>query len=387
MTFPTLKRYAAPYYRNLGGWRTRRKILVIESDDWGSIRMPSRQVYERCLKAGYPVDRTWYERYDSLLSEDDLELLFDVLSSFRDAEGRHPMITANVIVGNPDFEAIKETDFQTYQYELITETFQRYPKHHRCWSLWQEGQRTGVLMPQFHGREHLNVAMFMSALRDGNPDMKFAFDNRMPGCIPKGPKRGPNLYVETTRFRSRDEKAAVLAATLEGLDLFEQLFGFRSRTFIPTNYVWSSDFDKAVREAGIEGYQGLRVMKAQQVDGTTHSVQRRLGGRNSLGQTYLTRNAFFEPSLSQAPRMDVVDQCLRDIRAAFRMGKPAIISIHRINFCGFVDEKNRDENLKALRELLQSIIEKYSDVEFFSSDGLVDVVRADRRELTEDWRR
>jgi len=30
---------------NIPGWRTNRKIVVIESDDWGSVRMPSREVY------------------------------------------------------------------------------------------------------------------------------------------------------------------------------------------------------------------------------------------------------------------------------------------------------------------------------------------------------
>lgn len=370
------KQRAAAYYRNLRGWRTDRKLLVIESDDWGSIRMPSLEVYQRCLKAGYPVDRTWYERYDSLLSEDDLELLFEVLSSVRDRQGRPAVVTANVIVGNPDFEAIEATGFEGYRYEPITETFKRYPKHSRCWSIWQEGRRAGVMLPQFHGREHLNVAMFMEALRAGDPDARFAFDNRMPGCIPQGPERGPNRYVETTRFRSAAEKAAVLAATLEGLDLFEQLFGFRSRTFIPTNYVWSSDFDSAVQKAGVQAYQGSRVMKEQQGDGTSRPVRRCLGERNKQGQTYLVRNAFFEPSQSSAPRMDAVDQCLRDIRAAFHMGKPAVISSHRINFCGFVETSNRDQNLKAVRALLDRALREWPDLEFISSVGLLDHLQA-----------
>lgn len=378
MSLVGLKQRAAPYYRNLRGWRTDRKLLVIESDDWGSIRMPSREVYDRCLKAGYPVDRTWYERYDSLLSEDDLELLFDVLSSVRDAQGYPAVITANVIVGNPDFEAIEATGFETYRYEPITETFKRYPKHNRCWPLWQEGRRTGVMLPQFHGREHLNVALFMEALRAGDPDARFAFCNRMPGCIPKGPERKPNPYVETTRFRSSAEKAAVLAATLEGLDLFEELFGLRSRTLIPTNYVWSSDFDATVQQAGVEAYQGGRVMKEQRNDGTSRPVRRHLGDRNAQGQTYLVRNAFFEPSQSSAPRMDAVNQCLHDIRAAFRMRKPAVISAHRINFCGFLDASNRDQNLAALRQLLSQLTAEFPEIEFMSSQNLHALIETDR---------
>jgi hypothetical protein len=34
---------------NLPGWCTNRKIVVIESDDWGSIRMPSLTIFENLL--------------------------------------------------------------------------------------------------------------------------------------------------------------------------------------------------------------------------------------------------------------------------------------------------------------------------------------------------
>ena len=35
---------------NILGWRTKRHIVVIESDDWGSIRMPSKKVYDKLLR-------------------------------------------------------------------------------------------------------------------------------------------------------------------------------------------------------------------------------------------------------------------------------------------------------------------------------------------------
>src|SRR5512145_1970748 len=144
---------------NLRGWRTNRKIVVIESDDWGSIRMPSKEVYQICLKAGYPVDKIAYERYDSLLSQEDLELLFSLLLSLHDKNGNHPVFTANCVVANPDFEKIKHDDFQNYHYELITETFKRYPKHQNNFEIWKKGVQDRIFMPQFHAREHLNVAL------------------------------------------------------------------------------------------------------------------------------------------------------------------------------------------------------------------------------------
>ena len=38
-------------FLNLPGWHTRRKLVVIESDDWGSIRMPSREVKQKLQQA------------------------------------------------------------------------------------------------------------------------------------------------------------------------------------------------------------------------------------------------------------------------------------------------------------------------------------------------
>src|SRR5690554_3899588 len=100
------------YLNERRGWRTNRKIVVIESDDWGSIRMPNKIVFERMLKLNYDVHRCNYSRYDTLASQQDFSHLFDVLSSFKDGNGNHPIITANTIVANPDFEKIRENDFQ-----------------------------------------------------------------------------------------------------------------------------------------------------------------------------------------------------------------------------------------------------------------------------------
>ena len=48
------------------GWRTSRKIIVIESDDWGSIRMPSADVYNKFIAQGFDLAGSDYNRLDSL---------------------------------------------------------------------------------------------------------------------------------------------------------------------------------------------------------------------------------------------------------------------------------------------------------------------------------
>ena len=350
---------------NLPGWHTRRKIVVIESDDWGSIRMPSKEVYEKCLKAGYPVDLNPYERYDSIASEDDLEMLFELLSHYKDKNGNHPVITANCVVANPDFEKIEKSGFKEYYYELITETFKRYPKHHNNFDLWLQGKENDVFYPQFHAREHLNVSLFMKALKEDDSDVHFGFKNKMPGSIRKGDVKNGNDFVEATYFDSEEDKKEKLRIYLEGLDVFEQLFGYRSLSIIPPNYTWSKDFDYAVAEKGVKYIQGIRKVREPAPGEKSKYTHRYLGMKNSYGQLELVRNVSFEPSLITVN--GIVDRVLSEVDIAFKMRKPAIISSHRINYVGYLDKNNRDETLRLLNMILKELVKRWPDVEFMSS--------------------
>lgn len=348
--------------------------MVIESDDWGSIRMPSRRVYEKCLEAGYQVDKIAYERFDSLASEEDLELLFDLLLSFRDHRGNHPVITGNALVANPDFGKIRFSNFQEYHYELITETFKRYPRHSRSFELWKDGMEKGVFFPQSHGREHLNVSMFMKALQNGDKDVHFGFAHEIPGSIPHGKPKGGNKYVESLNYMSRHDKQKKLEIILEGLKLFEELFGYRSESFIPPNYLWSPDFDEPVSKEGVRFYQGNRKMKDPGMNGEMNYIRYKLGEQNRFDQKYLVRNALFEPSLFGMKIDDPVGNCLKSISAAFILKKPAVICSHRINYVGFIDTENRDDNLSMLRKLLTKIQKRWPDTEFMTSVQLGNLI-------------
>ena len=42
-----LKSIAGRHLVNSKGWRTNRKIVVLESDDWGAIRMSSKEAFDK----------------------------------------------------------------------------------------------------------------------------------------------------------------------------------------------------------------------------------------------------------------------------------------------------------------------------------------------------
>ena len=47
------------------GWKTSRRIVVFESDDWGMIRTSSKQAFDSLCQMGYPLDKNIYAVNDA----------------------------------------------------------------------------------------------------------------------------------------------------------------------------------------------------------------------------------------------------------------------------------------------------------------------------------
>ncbi|MHB2153614.1 hypothetical protein ACX8XN_04350 [Calditrichota bacterium GD2] len=326
--------------------------------------MPSKKVYDAFLEKGYPVDRTEYNRLDALESNDDLEHLFTVLVRHKDSNGRPPIITANTIVANPDFDQIRESGFQTYHYEHFSKTLERYPKHNMVIDLYRQGMDDRLFHPQFHGREHLNVHRWMKALQSGSEDLAFTFSHRTTYS-----GREDYNYMEALDYDSPFELESHKRILIDGLRIFRETFGFESKSFIASCYTWHSEVEKTLAENGVKYMQGGRWQNIPTGSfGHYKTKYHYIGQKNTNGLTFLVRNALFEPALIQ--KSDWVGYTLNNIATAFRWYKPAIISSHRINFIGYLDEQNRIRNLKLFDELLHSILKKWPDVEFMTSDEL-----------------
>jgi hypothetical protein len=359
---------------NIPGWRTNRKIVVIESDDWGSIRMPSKEVYKRLLKAGVRVDRCHYNKFDSLASEEDLQALFETVKKFKDKNGNHPIITANTIVANPDFDKIRESDFKEYYYESFKTTLKRYPKHVKSFELWKEGIENGIFIPQFHGREHLNVNRWLKALQSGSYETRLAFENNLFGISTTITSEIRKSYLAALDFDDKTELEWQNEMLKDGLALFEHLFRYKSKTYIATNFVWHPENEYQLHKSGVIALQGGNTHLIPGGSESNRLLKHKLGERNSLGQTYLIRNVSFEPS--ENPTKNWVKSCLNEIEIAFTWHKPAIINAHRVNFIGYIDESNRKNNLKLFEELLKGIVSKWPDIEFMSSVQLASLIRS-----------
>jgi hypothetical protein len=367
-TVTELRKILYQNFINLPGWRTDRKILVIESDDWGSIRMPSKEVYSKFVSRGFDLSKSDYNRIDTLESNEDLTHLYETLHKHKDSVGNPPVITADFVLGNPDFVKIRQSDFTEYHFEPVTETLKKYAHRDKVEALWKIGNSENIFHPQFHGREHVNVVRWMETLKKKSADILFTFDNETTFS-----GEGDYNFMEVLDYNTPDDLEKMKESLVDGLDLFEKLFGFRSKSFIPPCYTWNSDIEETLSENGVRYIQGLVIQLVP--TGSFGNYRKKYhfqGNRNSFGQYYLVRNCFFEPALSKSS--DQIGECLKRINLAYRWNKPAIISSHRINYMGSLVEKNRTDNLQMLDELLFRILRNWPHVEFMSSDQLGDLM-------------
>jgi hypothetical protein len=366
----------ARIHNHVGGWTTKRRIVVIESDDWGAIRMPSSEVYEQLQRKGFDVDRCPYARNDSLESGEDLARLFTVLDRHHDASGRPVIVTANTVVANPDFDRIKDGDFGGYFFEPFTRTYDRYPGREHSWATFREGIKRGLFLPQFHGREHVNLPIWFQQLRRPGSPLRVAFDYGTWSAGSRAALFGKVNIQASFDATEVDDLLKHRDILTSGMALFEEQFGFRSTSFIANNFIYHPDLNPTLQQGGICFIQGMKYQKCPILNERRRKLLRHAqGSRNALGQIHLVRNALFEPA--QKPEgFDAVGACLRDVASAFFWRKPAIISMHRLNVIGSLRPENRDRHLQLLDELLTRIRKNWPDVRFMSSPELGEQVAA-----------
>ena len=369
-----IKKVLTSNYVCFRGWSTKRKIVVIESDDWGAIRMPSRAVYDQFLAKGVPANTHYFAKNDCLESNSDLELLFEVLAANKDKNGQPAVITANAVVANPNFEKIEASNRKEYHYELITDTYNSYPNHDKVFDLWKkEGIGQNMLYPQFHGREHLNVTSWMKVINSDSPIENFAFENKtlLGMRIPNEKPFGFN-YMAAFEYFNKEHQLQIEEITKDGLQQFEKLFGYKSKSFISSCGIQGTHIDSILAAQGVEFNQNGHQFRPDGKGGVK-ADQKFWGDTNEFNQTYWRRNATFEPS--RAPHEDWVDKCMAEIEVAFRWGKPCVINSHRVNYSSGIFEENRDNTLRLLDALLKAILKKWPEVEFMNSQQLGETIK------------
>lgn len=356
--------------KNLVGKSLNDKYLIIESDDWGSIRMPSNQAYKNLKKKGVKLDSGDSERYnktDTLAGEEDFEALYSTLSKFKDVNNNSPVFTAISVVANPDFEKIRQNGFLKYEYEPFPVTLNKYNRE-KALDYWKVGIENKLFVPEFHGREHLNVASWMRALKNEDKSTIHGFEE---GCWGFKSPNGKISYQAAFDLEVAEDLNEQIGIIKSGLELFKSIHGYNASFFVPPNGPFNTRLEKISYENGIKYMGASKIQREPQGEGRFKKRFHWLGQKNKLGQVYLTRNCFFEPNDKSK---DWIESCLLDIESAFKWNKPAVISSHRTNYIGVLDSDNRKESLFHLETLLKKVLKKWPEVKFITSRELGNII-------------
>jgi len=221
----------------------------------------------------------------------------------------------------------------------------------------------------------------MNALRNGEPDALLAFQNKTVGVYASFTSRNPFGYMDSfhTDETTNEEFQTILA---DALAIFEKTFGYPSKTFVASCFVWANTLEKTLAEHNIIGIQSAPWQNCPIKTKKGAALKRKIhftGQKNKFGQLYTVRNCAYEPAYYQNPDKCALN-CFDQIVQAFKDNKPAIINSHRFNYISAINPDNALNNLKGLRDLLTKVTEKFPDVEFITTPKLIDIIRGENNE-------
>lgn len=344
------------------------KYLIIESDDWGSIRTPNANILKELeLLDDNPYSEPFI-RNDSLENMDDLQQLFECLSQYSDSNGRKLAITANFAMANANFSEIRKTG--RYCRELFYDTYARYYGNRQTLDIIRQGVAAGLFKPQLHCLEHLRVNKWMEDICRGKSDVVIALEKNMYGIGSSHTDDNIYGYMDAFNYSTNDEKKYLAESIGTACNLFEKVFGYRSESFTASCYVWDSFLEKELRKNGIYHIQtgAYQILPSFSDEGKRYKkIRRYTGEKNEFGQIYTVRNCEYEPSMGANPNYHI-NRCIEGIKHAFACGTAAIISCHRFNFINSINSNNGTKGLQGLKTIMDWVMKNYPDVEFLTSD-------------------
>lgn len=330
MTFarPLLARWREPVFRH--------PVLVLESDDWGA---------------------------GPLTQAEALSSILELLRQFKDAVGRHPVMTLGMIFEIPDTERMATNGAAQYHgRELDDDCFCEIRR------VIQGGIREGIFVPQLHGASHYwPPAVMRSALAS----TKVAAWLTQAG-LPRTERLPPPLqsrWVDASELPSRalapgDVDRAVSAEA----QMFCKHFGTAPHVAVPTTFVWNDAVESAWGRNGVEVVIAPgRRYTFWNVQGRPAGVDRAIltGQRSSAGQCYVVRDVYLEPALGHGP-----ERLVRDLEIRTRQGRACLVEIHRFNFLD-----RADQSLAVLGDSLREGLSVRPEVRFMSPLELARAIR------------
>ena len=310
-------------------------VMIVESDDWGP---------------GPPMDAV------------RLQEIADVLRQFHDSLGSPPVVTLGVVLAVPSRDGLASSGLRQYNPQALDA-----PAYATICHVLLAGRDAGVFPLQLHGMEHfwppalLQVTERESAVRSFlNAENGVQRHEALPSHLQA-------RWIDASRLPSVAlNREAVERAVAEETACFARVFGAAARVAVPVTFTWTAEVEAAWARHGIRVVvsPGTRYIgRDEQARPIGDGSILRNGDIGAGGIVYVVRDIYFEPALGHR-----AERTLQEIRAHHRLGRPALLEMHRFNFTG--DATQAENSLAELRYLLQGALTTIPDLRFISTEEL-----------------
>jgi hypothetical protein len=330
-------------------WREpvlRAPVLILETDDWG---------------------------YGPLVQAERLDRIANLLSSFHDPFGRHPVATLGVVLAGPDTERIRAEAFRTYHRVTLAD-----PRLAIVREAMLRGATRGVFALQLHALEHFWPACLMQRASSDAQIRRWLTGATFPATEELPPPL-QSRWIDTTELPSKPLPIDdVVLAAAEEIRTFTAVFGAKPEVVVPPTFVWNDTVEAAWAHAGVHIVvtPGVRN-ESRDATGRVVAGERSYfnAARGPQGVSYMVRDCYLEPSLGVTH-----ERTLAALRANSRAGRPTLVEMHRVNFLD--NERNAQHALDEVKRLLEMASAEFPTLCFMSTAELAHHSR-DRSTLVE----
>ena len=152
---------------------------------------------------------------------------------------------------NPDFDKIKENNYSEYYYETFLDTLEKTGEKEQVFNKWNEGIENHLIYPEYHGREHLTVPIWMEALKKDDNKVKKAFEYHFYSVDSSSAPSLASGFRPTLYFSDNSQKEWLKKSLADGLDIIQSIFGFTPKSFAPSNGISHPEFDEVLFKKGV----------------------------------------------------------------------------------------------------------------------------------------
>jgi hypothetical protein len=342
------------------GFHFDRPILIFQSDDWGRVGLRDREGFEELKAAGLELGEQPYDLY-TLETAEDLAALRATLSGHRDSSGRPPCVQMNFVVANLDFERMSASGFQQIELLPLVDGLPGRWVRPGLIEGYRNGIGEGVFRPELHGITHFCRAAVDRNLKAGGEraealrvlwksDTSYLYW-RMPWI---GFEYWDGEQPSAERFLGAETQQQLIGQTV---GMFVRLFNMLPRSACAPGF-------RANRDTHLAWAQhGVRIAQ----NGPGKLVPPHLDHHEML---HLTRNVDFEPG---ANRSFSLDSCLSQADTCFKLGIPAVVSMHSINFHSTVRDF-RSPTLEVLNQFLNVLESRHPNLLYLHDYDLHELI-------------